>query len=354
MVPFLPSPDRPYTANDIHALGNDRSETFYLTALHYAQTLWLNRFPAKSLLLINRALSCRLPQTSLITPWQPYQAVAWILIHRPADAFIGNPRRHYQHLATRMVEPHKALRTWRAWACWYLACKILPQSEFPGDQKQIREEGIIEPRRADIEQNLRLLSPADDASAWLAALAWTEQSPNPASPALAAEANVTFERISAADLPRVTRLANHIWPLVYPSIISMEQIRYMLDTMYAPNVLRQEMRERGIHYAIICRDQSDVGYLAWEPNPSNDSAFLHKLYLHPDHHGHGIGAQALRWVHQSAAAQNLKTIGLRVNKNNHAAIRAYLREGYQFQSSICSDIGHGFVMDDHLMVRPLP
>ncbi|TLD70755.1 GNAT family N-acetyltransferase [Phragmitibacter flavus] len=350
MVPFLPSPDRPYTVEDIQALGKDRSEKFYHTALHYAQTLWLSQFPAKTLLLINRALSCNLPEVSLRNPWQPYQAVAWILTHRPDDAFIGNPRRHYQHLATRMVEPHKTLRTWRAWACWYLACKILPEAEFPGDEKQIREEGIIEPRRADIEQYLRLLSPNDDTAAWLDALAWIQQ---PSKLVATNPAPIDFELITPDELPRVALLANRIWPVVYPAIISMEQIRYMLDTMYEPNILRQEMRERGIHYAIIRRDQTDIGYLAWEPNPSNASAFLHKLYLLPEHHGHGVGAHALRWIHQSAAAQQLQTIGLRVNKNNHAAIRAYLREGYQFQSSICSDIGNGFVMDDHLMSREL-
>ncbi|MFZ4765597.1 MAG: hypothetical protein ACOYMN_11645, partial [Roseimicrobium sp.] len=124
--PYLPAPERTYTADDVHALGRDRSERFYLTALHYAQTLWLQGFPAKALLQVNRALSCWLPDlalhpaaspTDLSAPTlAPYHAKAWMMRHRPEGRFIGNPRRHYQHLASRMVEPHKELRTWRAWA----------------------------------------------------------------------------------------------------------------------------------------------------------------------------------------------------------------------------------------------
>src|SRR5947209_1546475 len=123
--PFLPQPPRAITHEDMHALGADRGVRFYETVLGYAQSLWLDGFPAKALLLISRGLSCWLPDVSLVQPWAPYCAVAWILRNRPEGRFFGNPRWHYQHLATRMVEPNKQLRTWRAWACWYLAKQIL-------------------------------------------------------------------------------------------------------------------------------------------------------------------------------------------------------------------------------------
>src|SRR6185369_11737720 len=106
--PYLPETARRFTAEDIHALGKDRSARFYGTAMGYAQTLWLDGFPAKALLQVNRALACVLPEVSLmpLERGAPYHAKAWIMHYRPRDRFIGNPRRHYQHLATRMVEPH--------------------------------------------------------------------------------------------------------------------------------------------------------------------------------------------------------------------------------------------------------
>lgn len=350
--PFLPQIDRRYTADEIHALGRDRSATFYHLALHYAQSLWLEGFPAKSLLLVNRALSCHLPEVSLqVEDSRPYHAVAWILQHRPEGQFIGNPRRHYQHLATRMVEPHKTLRTWRAWACWYLSKHLLPESEHPSDEKQIREEGIVEPRRSDIVQHLTALSPNNDVAAWQAALKWAGEHWSPAS-------HLQFVPAQQEDLPTVEALAREIWPQVYRELISAGQIQYMLGLMYNVPHLEEEVRTRGVRYQLIREeDGSLVGFLGWELETGTDlersTALLHKLYVKPNQHGRGVGASALAHVISEATSAGAATLQLRVNRQNRKAIRAYLRAGFEFEEDRCTDIGGGFVMDDHVMVKRL-
>lgn len=347
--PFLPQIDRRYAADEIHALGRDRSATFYHLALRYAQSLWLEGFPAKALLLVNRALSCHLPEVSLQSDRsRPYHAVAWILQHRPEGQFIGNPRRHYQHLATRMVEPHKTLRTWRAWACWYLSKHLLPESEHPSDEKQIREEGVVEPRRMDIANQLKELSPSDDLAAWQAALKWAGEHWSPAS-------HLQFVPASLEDLPTVGALAREIWPEVYRELISTDQIQYMLGLMYNVPHLEEEVRTRGVKYDLI-RDGENgslVGFLGWEKTPDGSTALLHKLYVKPNQHGRGIGASALTHVIEEAAAAGASTLQLRVNRQNRKGIRAYLRAGFEFEEDRCTDIGGGFVMDDHVMVKRL-
>lgn len=347
--PFLPSPDRCYTHEDIHALGSDRGPRFYDAVLRYAQSLWLSGFPAKSLLLLSRALACRLPDVSLSGPAAPYSAVAWLLRHRMEGQFIGNPRWHYQHLATRMVEPHRELRRWRAWACWYISKQILPEAEFPPDMRQVREEGIVKPRRADIAGQLTRLSPADDLAAWESALGWVSGS---VAPGVAGDA-ITLAQVGPNEAGEVSRLAHLIWPQAYSRIISREQVQYMLQRMYDPGVLRADMAKDELHYALIRDSARNIGYLAWEAIGSNASAFLHKLYLLPEYHGLGLGARALRWVEDQAAAQGLERIRLRVNRNNSRAIRSYLRAGFVFEGDLCTDIGGGFTMDDFIMVRTL-
>lgn len=348
--PFLPVPPREMTADDMHSLGKDRSAVFYDRALNYAQTLWLTGFPAKSLLLINRALACHLPETSLAAPWKPYHAVAWILRNRPADGFVGNPRRHYQHLATRMVEPHKELRTWRAWACWYMAKTILNEKEFPSDAKQIREELIVEPKRADIVENLGRLSPRDDVSAWEVALLWNALE---SKITVATSRNVHFQIISADLLPIVQQLALMIWPSTYSDIISVEQIHYMLDKMYDLQTMASQIKDKGATFALILMEDEAIGFLAWDKADENGIIFLQKLYLLPKLHGQGIGAQALQWLESQQTSPNVRHFRLRVNKNNHAAIRAYLRQGFVFEEDVCTEIGDEFVMDDHLMIKGL-
>ncbi|MCE9518894.1 MAG: GNAT family N-acetyltransferase [Verrucomicrobia bacterium] len=345
--PFIPPQERVFTHDDIHALGADRSRLFYDTALNYAQSLWLAGFPAKALLLINRALSCNLSDVRLNGDAKPYHAVAWILQCRPDGRFIGNPRRHFQHLATRMVEPHKELRTWRAWACWYLAKQLLSETEFMPDLKQVRKELLIKPRRADISQHLTRLSPADDREAWESALSWAIT--HPVLPA----GKISVVPIGVADVGEISRLAHVIWPEVYPSIISVAQIDYMLGKSYSVKVLEEDITTRSVHYALIREGSENIGYVAWEALTTTDTAFLHKLYLLPQRHGQGIGAQALQWVEDAARERGLSRITLRVNRLNSRAIRAYVRAGFHFASEVCTEIGDGFVMDDYIMTKPL-
>jgi hypothetical protein len=168
--PYLPVPERVLTAACLEKHGPARGPYFYLTALLYAQSLWLQGLPARALLLLNRALGCDLTGTEpVLAQWPlPYRAVVWILHHHRPDQFLGNPRRHWQHLATRMSGPRSELRTWRAWACWRLACLALP--DLPADDEQIAREGVREPAEEEIAAHLERAGLPWELLEWRAAL----------------------------------------------------------------------------------------------------------------------------------------------------------------------------------------
>ncbi|MDF1753007.1 MAG: hypothetical protein P1U89_09555 [Verrucomicrobiales bacterium] len=164
--PFLPEVDTPLRASAMKPFRGESGRDFYRQALLCAQSLWLQGLPAQSLLLINRAFGADHqadPEMCKIDPL-PYAAAAWVMKNRKEDQFIGNPRRHYQHLATRMVEPRKTLRSWRAWACWAMACRIFP--DYPADEEQMIEEGIVEPGISEIETSLCELGLKGEAELW--------------------------------------------------------------------------------------------------------------------------------------------------------------------------------------------
>jgi RimJ/RimL family protein N-acetyltransferase len=347
--PLLPEVSRLYVPHDLSRLGSDRGPLLYETALHYAQSQWRAGFPAKSLLMVNRAFGCVFPHTEEVLRRHPlpYAVVVWLLQNRVEEQFIGNPRRHFQHLATRMVEPHKELRTWRAWACWYLSRQILPETAFPADLKQIREETLVEPTRDEIARQLERLSPANDVIVWQEALRGCQLIEKSRS----RPPRVNIRAIGADELPKVRRLAHTIWPQVYPGIISMEQIQYMLARFYDVEVMSREMHERGACYALIELNGLVIGYLSFDSLPRERGAFLNKLYLLPEHHGVGAGASALDWVESKARRLSLQAVRLRVNRNNAPAIRAYLRAGFIFLADDCQEIGGGFVMDDFVMEK---
>jgi hypothetical protein len=175
ICPHLPAAESMRDASALAAHGASRDEGFYLTALEYAQCLWQQGLPARALLLINRAMGCDLTGASAILGRHPmpYAAVAWILTHHEAAHFIGNPRRHWQHLATRMAGPRPEIRTWRAWACWALARRILPHC--PADEIQLAREPIAEPLVGGILEKLAALGLPHEAALWHQI--WTEATP---------------------------------------------------------------------------------------------------------------------------------------------------------------------------------
>ena len=350
--PFLPEVDRVIEAREILALGDDRGPRFYEASLSYGQSQWRSGFPARALLQCNRALATYLnAEEAVLMRWPlPYSAMSWLMVHRFEDKFLGNPRRHFQHLATRMVEPHKELRVWRAWACWYLATLVLPEREYPADWKQIRQETLVEPTFAQISGRLKALSPANDHEAWMAAMEWSE--PWHLRKAAASRPAVTIERAVAEDFSLVRDLAYAIWPRVYPGIITVEQIEYMLERRYDLKVLREDVH-RGVQFAFVRVGNEVVGFTAFEPKPADGEAFLHKLYLLPEASGCGAGAEALKWVSEQARNLGMLRLRLFVNKYNAGAIRAYLRSGFTFDQDVVTDIGGGFVMDDFVMVKTL-
>lgn len=168
--PVLPSLSRPLRAASIHTVGEERGEAFYFLALECAQALWLAGRPAQALLLLNRALGADLSgHESVLQSWPlPYAAVRWLLEHSQEGDFMGNPRRHYQHLATRMVEPRRELRSWRAWACWLIARHVRPDDV--ADEKQLREEGVLEPSAEEIAAQLERLGLPGEVELWRTAL----------------------------------------------------------------------------------------------------------------------------------------------------------------------------------------
>ena len=172
---------------------------------------------------------------------------------------------------------------------------------------------------------------------------------------------ILVERILSGEVEALSGLAAEIWRECYAELVTVAQIEYMLEWMYAPDHLRDEIEKQGIEYFWVkepgsSSDQAPppCGFLAFGPGESDDEIFLHKLYVHSDQRGKGIGAAAMAWLTEQrdqSVGRRFSKIRLRVNRGNHPAIRAYLRAGFQMVDNLCSDIGEGFVMDDFVMLK---
>ena len=115
----------------------------YSHACHeLAHSLWRSGTPAQAILQIDKSFMVQ--KNSNIQ--NCYLSILWMLKHTPEGQFLGNPVRHFQHLASRMnkSQPNPELRTWRAWACLHLTEKIFHPSAkiHPRDSQQIAKEKL--------------------------------------------------------------------------------------------------------------------------------------------------------------------------------------------------------------------
>ena len=100
---------------------------------------------------------------------------------------------------------------------------------------------------------------------------------------------------------------------------------------------------------MLVYENTPVGYIAI--TTEEDALFLSKIYVLRTYRGKKIGTQALKFIENKARELNLKRITLTVNKNNHSAIKAYEKLGFENLGPKIMDIGNGFIMDDYKMAK---
>ena len=156
-----------------------------------------------------------------------------------------------------------------------------------------------------------------------------------------------------ADIPDLVRLARDVWYRHYPSIITTEQIEYMLAQRYHPEVIREQLASGTAWWDKLALDGTMVAFASYELGERLGEMKLDKLYVRYDLRGHGYGSLLIRHVEQQARARGCRRLTLQVNKNNRSAIEAYRRNGLQVVLSAKFDIGNGFYMDDYVMAKDL-
>ncbi|NJM37652.1 MAG: hypothetical protein HC845_07240 [Akkermansiaceae bacterium] len=144
--PWLPIVTEIYDFSITRRHGEQKGAAFYLDALRFSQSQWMAGKPAQAILQLNKSWMADLSAEDpvLLTNPPPYRALRWILKTAAAGdcGYLGNPARHFQHLASRMSGPRREIRSWRAWLCFHVAESVLDSARFSRDGEQIAREGL--------------------------------------------------------------------------------------------------------------------------------------------------------------------------------------------------------------------
>jgi GNAT superfamily N-acetyltransferase len=163
---------------------------------------------------------------------------------------------------------------------------------------------------------------------------------------------VTIRPATVADLPAIRSIAHTAWPVAYASILSPAQLAYMLERMYSEAALHEQIATLGHRFLLAERNGEAIGFAGYAHEHTPGRTRLHKLYVLPQMKGGGVGHALLEAVLNASQAAGDQAVELNVNKYNPAK-DFYRRHGFTIERDEVIDIGAGYVMDDHVMVKEL-
>jgi len=124
---------------------------------------------------------------------------------------------------------------------------------------------------------------------------------------------------SLDDITIIQELAEKTWWPTYSSLLSSEQIRYMLDTIYSTETLRQAISDHSQYFIILSDECGDQGFAAFGRRKEDAQVFkLHKLYVLPENHGKGYGKLLVTEVSERILKQGSTILDLNVKRDNPA------------------------------------
>jgi diamine N-acetyltransferase len=162
-----------------------------------------------------------------------------------------------------------------------------------------------------------------------------------------------IKKAGIAEIGIIKNLAETIWPVCYATIITTEQLHYMLQLVYSENALLAQI-EKGHQFIIAWENAKPIGFASYsqKSDTENTTYRLHKIYVLPKNPTKGIGSLLLSYVCNASKTLGATTLELNVNKYN-TAIQFYLKKGFTTTREEVIDIGAGFVMDDYVMTLAL-
>ncbi|MBK7554176.1 MAG: GNAT family N-acetyltransferase [Flavobacteriales bacterium] len=155
-----------------------------------------------------------------------------------------------------------------------------------------------------------------------------------------------------ADIPTIRAIAHETWPAAYfPKILGAEQLAYMLELLYSEIVLEDVMTKKGQQFVLFIDRGTALGFAGFTPHHRGTATtHLNKLYVLPEAQGTGAGKLLLEHVLTEASNRGDTSVELNVNKRNEA-VAFYTYMGFRILRDEVIDIGQGYVMDDHVMVK---
>jgi diamine N-acetyltransferase len=130
---------------------------------------------------------------------------------------------------------------------------------------------------------------------------------------------VTFIDAGIPEIPAIQDIAERTWWPTYSSILSKEEIRYMIDALYSFETISETMSNGSQHYILLTDNSGPQGFASFGRRKENQQvAKLHKIYVLPENQGKGYGRLLIEEVKRRLTNENIRILDLNVNRFNKA------------------------------------
>ncbi len=181
-----------------------------------------------------------------------------------------------------------------------------------------------------------------------------------------------LKEAKVSDVPVIRTIAQKAFPTTFGSILSPEQLDWMLDWMYSESVLTADISSGNQQFYVSYLNGEPCGYISITPpshgghkedNPNASAADLeviqsselpiyklNKIYLSPDVKGKGLGRRL--WEEAVAIIKEMEQgpcrMILQVNRDNDACA-FYEHLGMTVIAKEDFVLEHGYEMNDYVM-----
>ena len=158
---------------------------------------------------------------------------------------------------------------------------------------------------------------------------------------------VRIVNASAKDIPLIQEIADDTWWPTYSTILTTEQINYMLNAIYSTEALQKVMKNGSQNFLILYDERGPQAFAAYGLRKDDLSVCkLHKIYVRPDNQGKGYGKMLIEEV-KKYLDQTVDCLDLNVNRYNPAR-SFYQKIGFKIIGEEDVPIGP-YWMNDYVM-----
>lgn len=151
--------------------------------------------------------------------------------------------------------------------------------------------------------------------------------------------NISLKKIFSSDLEALSKLMKEIYPPAYSHFWSDNGDWYVNEQYSKTNILKELLEEKSNYYFVLFNEEIIGNFrIIWDEKleglSQEKQIKLHRLYLHQNTQGKGIGKKLLTWLEYEAKQKNYQVIWLDAMNAQEQAFQFYKKLGYNYHSHV--------------------